>query len=86
MDPVRSADPLDRAIIAGAARALRSRAARQRERASAWTVMTADSRGQPVPILTGEAAIFVRIAEVLEATAQDLARDLCHDLRGTKGS
>ena len=42
--------------------------------------------GTGIALCGDEAAISVQIAEVLEATAQDLARDLCHDLRGTKGS
>jgi hypothetical protein len=64
---------LDQAIAAGAARALRSRAARQRERATAWTVATTDNRGQPVLIASGEAAIAARMAAEFEALAREFA-------------
>jgi hypothetical protein len=63
---------LDQAIAAGAARALRNRAARQRERTTAWTAITTDSRGQPVLIASGEAAIAARLADEFEALADDI--------------
>ncbi len=77
MDPVttanRGTEGLDQAMLAGAARALRNRAARQRDRATAWTATTTDSRGQPVEIASGEAAIAARMADEFEALAQALA-------------
>ncbi len=64
---------LDQAIAAGAARALRNRAERQRERATAWTVTTTDNRGQRVEIASGEAAIAARMADEFEALAREFA-------------
>jgi hypothetical protein len=65
---------LESAIAAGAARALRNRAERQRERAMAWTVTTTDNRGQPVLIASGEGEIAARLADEFEALAQALER------------
>ena len=56
------------AIIAGARRALRRRADRQRAIADGWTVHGASG----VIIRSGEASIAMRIAEALDQAADDL--------------
>ncbi len=65
---------LDRAIAAGAVRALRNRAERQRERATTGTAITTDSRGQRVLVAYGEAAIASCLADEFEALAREFER------------
>lgn len=63
------ADSLEAELISGAVTALRRRADRQRARAADWTVTT--ERG--VAILSGEAAVALRIAAALDEAADELA-------------
>ena len=62
-------DEIEEAVVAGAVRALRRRAARQRQRAADGTVQGA----RRAIVRTGEAAIALRIAEAFEAAAVELA-------------
>ena len=62
-------DELEAAFTVGAVASLRRRAARQRKLAEAWTVTT--ERG--VAILSGEAAVALRIAAALDEAADELA-------------
>ena len=64
-------DEIEAAIRAGAATALRRRAARQRQRAADWTVTSANG----VRIVAGEGRIAERIAEALEQAANELDRE-----------
>lgn len=61
-------DEIEKNIIAGAVRVLRRRAVRQRERATDWTVIGANS----LRITSGEGAIALRIAEALEDAANGI--------------
>jgi hypothetical protein len=64
------ADEIEDDILAGAVRALRRRAQRQRKIAEAWTAHGA--RG--VTVRSGEAAIALRISAALEAAADEIER------------
>jgi hypothetical protein len=61
-------DPIASAFLAGAVRALRRRAERQRKRAADWTA--SDANG--VRIVAGEGRIAERIAEALEQAAEEI--------------
>lgn len=63
------ADPLEAAFTVGAIAALRRRADRQRELASAWTVTGANG----VRIVAGEGRVAERIAAALDEAADELA-------------
>lgn len=61
-------DDLEAEFRAGAIKALRRRADRQRQRAADWTVVGANG----VRIVAGEGRIAERIAEALDQTADEL--------------
>ena len=61
----------DRAIMAGAVRALRRRAERQADRARAGSAVNEAG----VLVRTGEAAIAARLAETLAKAAAELERE-----------
>jgi hypothetical protein len=58
-------DPIELAVLSGAIAALRRRAQRQRAISESWTVR--GERGATV--LSGEAAVALRIAEALDQAA-----------------
>jgi hypothetical protein len=65
-------DEIEEAVVAGAIAALRRRAARQRQRAADGTVQAA----RRAIVRTGEAVIALRLADAIDAAANDVSREV----------
>ena len=74
MSGVNPTDEIELAIVAGAARALRARAALQRKKAGDGTSSAGD-RFPDVRIQTGEAAVAGRLASAFELLADSISSE-----------